>query len=163
MDRFSVLSVQYASSWHVRKQRVDVTEFFVNGRNLLAIIAESNSEAGVDVQEYVGIDSADAFLPSSHLMGKPLYSKHGMALLYRCAGCGLPDCASIEVRISVQEDVVVWDRFRVDSIDAVDDPVDDPAEGNGRYLDLPAFQFDRKDYQNALQYHEAKRIPGTEG
>lgn len=157
-DRLSIVSVQYDSTWHVSRQRVDVTEFYINGRDLLAILAESNRVIGIEVQEYVGIDPADAFLPSTHLMGKPLYSELGMALLYRCARCGLPDCASIEVRITVQEDVVVWDRFRVDSLDAAGDP----EERGGRYLEMPAFRFDRKDYQNALTYHASKRVYGLE-
>ena len=127
---------------------IDAVEIFVNDRNLVEILREVELPFAAregkprSAGKYVGLPSEDIFLPSPRLLGEPVKyydydSSQGKIAVLGC-GCGDMGCWPFRVRITLREDVVVWDGF------------EQPHRHTWRYDELRPFVFDRTQYLSAL-------------
>jgi hypothetical protein len=127
---------------------VDAVNVFVNGRNLVDILREvelpfAAREGKPDLAgSYVGLPPEDVFLPSPRLLGEPTtYYDHddpeGKIAVFGCV-CGEPGCWPFQVKITLQDDVVIWSDF------------EQPHRSAWRYNEMRPFVFDRIEYLSAL-------------
>ena len=127
---------------------VDAVEIFVNDRNLTDVLREvelpfAAREGKPDLAgRYVGLPPEEIYLPSPRLFGDPAtYYDYdyldGKIAVLGCV-CGEVGCWPFRVRITLREDVVVWDGF------------EQPHRRTWRYDELRPFVFDRTQYLSAL-------------
>jgi hypothetical protein len=127
---------------------VDAVNVFVNGRNLVDVLREVElpfraREGKPDLaSRYVGLPPEEIFLPSPRLLGEPTtYYDHdsveGKIAVLGC-GCGDVGCWPFRVKITLREDVVIWDGF------------EQPHRRAWRYDEMRPFVFDRAQYLSAL-------------
>ncbi|MDP9350334.1 MAG: hypothetical protein M3P51_02160 [Chloroflexota bacterium] len=90
----------------------------VNGRNLIDIVREVELRfAEADWQPelagaYGGIGSHEVAMPSRYFLGLDVDPSYGGKVpLLACSDCGMSDCWSVLVRISVDAETVVWGDF----------------------------------------------------
>lgn len=72
--------------------------------------------------------------PSRHYLDEPAMALAGRPFLLGCV-CGIPDCSPLAARIDVHEATVTWSDWR----------------GRWDVSRLGAFEFSRKNYDDALQ------------
>jgi hypothetical protein len=127
---------------------VDAVEIFVNDCNLTDDLREvelpfAAREGKPDLAGwYAGLPPEDVFLPAPVLLGEPTTyydydSSEGKVAILGCI-CGEPGCRSFRVKITLREDVVIWDGF------------EQPHRRAWRYDELRLFVFDRTQYLSAL-------------
>jgi hypothetical protein len=134
---------------------VDRVEVFVNGRNMVDILREvelpfAAREGKPNLAgDYIGLPPEDVFLPSPRLLGEPAthYDRDGVEGKVAVLGCVCGDvgCWPFRVRITLRDDVVIWDGF------------EQPHRRAWRYDELRPFVFDRTQYLSALD-----RKPGQD-
>jgi hypothetical protein len=127
---------------------VDAVNVFINGRNLVDVLREVElpfraREGKPDLAgSYVGLPLEDILLPAPRLLGEPAtYYDHGypegkIAVL-GCV-CDEVGCWPFLVKITLRDDVVIWDDF------------EQPHRRAWRYDELRPFVFDRTQYLSAL-------------
>ena len=85
------------------------------------------------------------FLPSKHFLGEALdlLGVHGKIAVMDCV-CGCPGCWPFLVRITIEDDRIIWSDF--------EQPHRGPesAGGHWKYEELGHFIFDRKQYESEL-------------
>jgi hypothetical protein len=129
---------------------VDQVLIFINDRNLIDIVREvelqfAAREGKPDLAgSYIGLPPEDVFLPSPRLLGEPVtYYDHdisdGKLAVLGCI-CGEPGCWPFRVRITLQDDIVLWSDF------------EQPHRAGWRYDEMLPFVFDRTQYLSALSH-----------
>src|SRR5207249_2700992 len=98
--------------------------------------------------QYMGLSPEYVFLPSRHLLDKPIstfVSHKGKVDLFVCAGCDEPGCWPLAVTIQLADDRVTWRDFeqphRTDSSRVL----------RWKYDQLGPFVFDRSQYEAELK------------
>ncbi len=126
---------------------VDAVDIFINERDLIDLTKEvelpfASRDGNPDLAgSYVGLPIEAIFMPSRRLLGEPEEGWddwEGMISVFGC-GCGVVGCWPLHVRITVQNDVVVWDDFK------------QPHRRRWRHDRLGPFVFERKEYEAALR------------
>lgn len=126
---------------------VDAVNIFINERDLIDLTKEvelpfASRDGNPDrAGSYVGLPIEAIFMPSRRLLGEPEEGWddwEGMISVFGC-GCGVVGCWPLHVRITVQNDVVVWDDFK------------QPHRRRWRHDRLGPFVFERKEYEAALR------------
>jgi hypothetical protein len=104
----------------------------VNGEELREIFRSAN----------VAIPTKVARLPSRHLLDAPDsdLTVDGRAAILVCSQCGDIGCGALFVRVTLDDDQVIWSDFV--HANNWDPDMDDPKEGR--------FVFDRREYELAL-------------
>jgi hypothetical protein len=133
---------------------VDAVDVFVDGRNLVDILREvellfATREGKPDLAgRYVGLPPEDIFLPSPRLLGEPTtYYDHdspdGKIAVLGCV-CGEPGCWPFRVKITFQDDVVIWSGFEQPHRAGYE------KVSAWRYDEMQPLVFDRTQYLSAL-------------
>jgi hypothetical protein len=126
---------------------VDAVAVFVNGRDLTEIMKEIELPfAARDGKpnlagSYVGLQPEAVFLPSQRLLGRPeerYDDRRGKIAVLGC-GCGIVGCWPLLVRITRQEDTIIWSDF------------EQPHRRHWHHDALGPFVFDRSRYLDKLQ------------
>jgi hypothetical protein len=121
----------------------DTAEIYINGEDLISLVRQFELRFDKNLAgDYMGIDPEDAFLPSTHLLGKPtkLYNQFekGKVPILECGGCCVPGCWPFLAKITVKDDVVIWSDF------------EQPHRPEWSYEGFGPFIFDREQYLQAL-------------
>lgn len=127
-------------------QGSEIVHLYINDRNFIEMLKEYEAPfAGNIAGEYEGLCPDHVFLPSRHLLGEPieLLEYDGKAAVLECE-CGCPGCWPFLVKITVEEDIVMWSDF--------EQPHRGPesAGGHWKYDKFGPFIFDRKQYESEL-------------
>ena len=139
--------------FRLRQERPDVAPAwvtitpFIDGVDLRDLVrpvelpfAEEEGSPGL-AGSYAGIGAdADTRWPGRHYLDAPTdqWFEDGDTRVLACGGCGESGCWDLTARVEVDEDAVTWSGFRM----------------GHRDWDLRAlgpFQFDRKQYEDALR------------
>lgn len=112
--------------------------FIINGKNILDIIKEAY---GKDVDlHHTTLSDLWAF----DLDGDPYQPGRIHPLICSCDELG---CANIKVKVTENEDSVIWDDFRHG--DAMDDDEDEEQDSDTEDLKL-SFKFEKNDYKQKM-------------
>lgn len=122
-------------------RRLSVVRYIVNGKDLKSMVRKYESTGCL----FEGLEPSAVLLPSRHMLGKPapIFRQNGKTQLLVCEGCREPGCNPLFARIGVKKDVVTWSDF-------------EGFRSDEQFRDLGPFSFDRKAYEQALQFREAK-------
>ena len=128
----------------------EVVDIYINEQDVRDIIREVELPfAAIDGKpdragDYERLSPAHVFFPNKHFLGEPDYCipENGKVPILRCK-CGDIDCNPIYVRITVQNDKVIWSDFENPwhTLEWTKDPWD--------YSSLH-FVFDRVQYESQL-------------
>ena len=126
---------------------VDAVVVFINDRDLKDLARDvelpfATRDGKPDrAGSYVGLPVEAVLFPSRRMLGEPedcWDDWEGRISVLGC-GCGVVGCWPLQVRITVQDDAVVWNDFR------------QPHRKGWRHDDLGPFVFGRKAYEAALR------------
>jgi hypothetical protein len=125
---------------------VDAVVVLINGRNLVDVLREvelpfATREGKPDLAgDYAGLPPEEVFLPSPRLLGEPATHYEGIEGKIAILGCVCGDvgCWPFLVKITLREDVVIWDGF------------EQPHRHAWRYDEMRPFVFDRAQYFSAV-------------
>ena len=132
---------------------------FVNGRNLIDILREfelpmAAGEGHADIAGgYMGLPPEHALPPSRHFLGEPeweVYRNDEKVSLLECT-CGVPGCWPFLVKITVEEERVVWSNFEQPH------RREDHPNGGWSYAGLGPFSFALEQYMAALRDAQSLR------
>ena len=149
---------------------VDAVEIFINNRNLVDIVREvelpfAQQESKPDLAgSYVGLPPEDIFSPSRRLLGEPStyydhdHSEDKLAVL-GCV-CGEPGCWPLLVRITVEENVVIWDGFEQPFRSKGPYSISEGRAIPWEYDLLRPFVFDKAQYLSELSKSPGNGPPG---
>jgi hypothetical protein len=126
----------------------------VNDRDLVEILTEVEMPYAVAkgipsiAGGYLGLPPEDVVLPSQHFLGEPtwaVYKDVERVSVLECNSCRFPGCWPFMVKITVEEDRVIWSDF--------EQPHRRPTgeENDWTYEQLKPFVFDRGQYMSALK------------
>jgi hypothetical protein len=128
----------------------EVVNIYINGQDIREIIHEVELPFATslgkpeDAGNYELLAPVHVFFPNKHFLGDPEYCilTNGKVPILRCV-CGEIDCNPIYVRITVQNDTVIWSDFENPwhTLEWTKDPWD--------YSSL-RFVFDRNQYESQL-------------
>ncbi|MEO8285012.1 MAG: hypothetical protein ABI670_01080 [Chloroflexota bacterium] len=125
---------------------------YINGRNLVDIVREyempftKRDGNTLIAGGYAGLPPAGVLPPSGHFLGEPswaVYRDIDRVSVLECT-CGVPGCWPFMVRITVDEERVIWSDF-----EQPHRRQGSPA-GEWRYDALGPLVFDRRQYVEAL-------------
>lgn len=137
-------------SFEVTASRIEdykVVDILINGRNLRAWLAQiEQAAATLEGQSslagaYEGLPPLLVLPPKPHFWGRPQPAyRHGpRTTLFEYALSGVPQDWTFAARIELTGEQVRWHDYR------------QLKRPHWTYQDLPAFQFDRAQYQAALE------------
>lgn len=116
---------------------------FINDRNLIDILREIElpfaQEEGLPERagSYAGLRPEMMFLPSRYLLGEPVYGDK--VDIFQCE-CGSLECWPFSVRITMQNNKVIWDEFEQPH------RTENHPGGGWSYDRLKPFVFDKRQY-----------------
>ena len=140
-------------------EEYDIVDFFINGRNLIEIIreselpyAEAEDHPGI-AGSYIGLHPSLVLAELKSILKKnETISKYPMGIysgekvqIYRCDTCGIRGCWSLYVKISITADLIIWSDF------------ENPHRGQNskashwQYENLERFIFNRQQYATVLK------------
>lgn len=128
--------------------------FYVNEKPLIKLVGEKLLPGDQSPNYgFLGLDPKDILIPYSDILIEPekpesyLKEENGKILISRCALCGIALCHAFALRITVNEDTVVWDQ-----IGRWDDTRTEGVVG--------PFTFDRQEYEEAIRIEEVEYSTG---
>lgn len=133
-----------------------VADIYVDGRRLVEMVRKVEAPfaeregSGPLPGSYVGLDAANVYLPSQHLLGQPIQFglSRGRTALLGCV-CTWVDCWPLYATVEMGEDRVVWRDFG--NPHRGPEYWDDDPEMQRQYEGLGPFMFDRHQYMKALE------------
>jgi len=136
---------------------LDCVNFYINGKSLIEMVGEQlhkdSDTFSAPNYGYLGLDPKDILLPYSNILIEPdktescFKEENGKILVSRCELCGEALCSGFALRITVEKNKVIWDQigyWHDTRIEGVVGP----------------FEFDRKEYEQALRIENAKNQAG---
>ena len=123
---------------------------FINDRDLIDILREIEMpfairEGHTDIAgDYAGLPPEAVFLPSRYLLGESYDGSYVDKVTVLECTCGNPDCWPFLVRITVQDDRIIWSDFEQPHRARRD------VFSRWSYDQLKPFVFDRAQYEAEL-------------
>lgn len=114
---------------------------FVNGRDLVALVADFERPFAGDLAGAYGLlPAADVLPPARHFLGEPdrLYVAEGGRTMLLACECAEPGCWPLAARIVATTDSVTWTDFQ------------QPHRSEWSYAGFGPFVFERAQYEAAL-------------
>jgi hypothetical protein len=124
----------------------EYVDIYINNERLIDIIKRIELKYDSKIAgSYKGLPTDIVFLPSRHLLDRPyaLYDYGDKVSVLECE-CGCAGCWDLNVKITLEDDKVVWSDFEQPHRD------EDSAGGYWKYDELKPFVFDRNEYEVEL-------------
>jgi hypothetical protein len=136
----------------------------INGRDLVEILTDIEMPCAVAEGSptiaggYLGLPPQDVVPPSRHFLGDPkwgVYKDIDLVSVLECSDCRMPGCWPFMVKITLEEDRVVWSDFR--------QPHQGPSNKASywTYKEMKPFIFDRGQYMSALEKLSAEYVASS--
>ena len=97
-----------------KNEEFEFVEVYINDKKFIEILKEIELAYDPKIAgEYIGLPPEVVFLPSKHFFGQPhnwYFGSDGKVPVLQCT-CGSPGCWDFLVKITIEEDRVIWSEF----------------------------------------------------